>query len=570
MKRSILAILGVLAATALLVAQAQKDLASLIQEGDKKGALKKLQAATTDANQAQPDGTTPLHWAVVRGDNDVFDALMAKKVDVNVANEFGATPLNEAVKLNDARMVKALLAAGAKIDSANHDNETALMLAIKNGELPIVEMLVAAGANVNNVETFHKQTPLIYASAATRNAGPMVKLLLSKGADVKPRALFTDWPSQVTSEPRTQYRPTGGLNALHYAIRNNCYECVDELIKAGADVNLPTPEAVTPLMNAIDNSANEIAKLLLEKGANPHVWDWWGRTALYIAVDMKIRNAAGGGGGGFGGGGGRGAGAGAGKGKGGPGGAALGGQARGGRPAVSSMEIINMLLAANVNVNSELNMHRPNGPGRGRFQDNQLGTGCTPLFRAVQGNDLEVIQALLAKGANPNIRSMGYTPFLLAAGVGPGGRGGNGGGAANRQVLDLMSQHDADINDKVAGTQSLTMRYSYGNQPPNEGATALHTAAQQSNVEMVRYLLDKGANPNVLDANGKKPVEVVGTAPAAQVFGGPGAGQGQAKGKGGPAPLPGGPGAGKGGPGGGGNQQAVAEIRTLLENAAKK
>ncbi len=47
-----------------------------------------------------------------------------------------------------------------------------------------------------------------------------MKLLLSKGADVKPRALYTDWPSQVTSEPRTQYRSVGGLNALMYAVRS--------------------------------------------------------------------------------------------------------------------------------------------------------------------------------------------------------------------------------------------------------------------------------------------------------------------------------------------------------------
>ena len=122
----------------------------------------------------------------------------------------------------------------------------------------------------------------------------MVKLLLSKGANVKPRALYTDWPSQISSEPRAQYRPVGGLTALLYAARNGCYDCVEALIGAGADVNVPTPEGVTPLMIALDNDHNDVAKLLLDRGANPRVWDWWGRTALYIAVDRK---EAGGGGG---------------------------------------------------------------------------------------------------------------------------------------------------------------------------------------------------------------------------------------------------------------------------------
>ena len=165
-------------------------------------------------NEAQPDGTRPIHWAVYRVDYELLDALIAKKAKVDVTNEFGSTPLAEAVKLADARMVKMLLDAGAGPESPNQDGETALMLAIKTGELPIVDMLIKAGANVNVVEKFHNQTPLMYAAAAPKNAGEMVKLLLSKDASVTPRALYSDWPSQITSEPRAQYRPVGGLTAI--------------------------------------------------------------------------------------------------------------------------------------------------------------------------------------------------------------------------------------------------------------------------------------------------------------------------------------------------------------------
>src|SRR5213594_279460 len=147
-------------------------------------------------------------------------------------------------------------------------------------------MLVKVGANVNTVEKFQNQTPLMWAAAAPKNAGEMTKLLLSKGADVKPRARYTDWPNQISSEPRAQYRPVGGLTALLYASRDGCYDCVEALIGARADVNLPTPD-VTPLMVALDNDHNDVAKLLLDRGANPHVSDWWGRTALYIAIDRK-------------------------------------------------------------------------------------------------------------------------------------------------------------------------------------------------------------------------------------------------------------------------------------------
>ncbi len=578
MKRTFLALILVSAAVSPFLAQVLKEpLADLIQAGKAKAALASIQAGS-DVNQAQPDGTTPLLWAVSRANHEVLEALIAKKANVNVKNEFGVSPLYEAARQGDSRMVKALLDAGATVDSANDDGETALMVAIKAGDLESVKMLVDKGANVKNVEKFHNQTPLMYAAAANRNAAEMVKLLLSKGADVKPRSLFTDWESQVTSEPRTQYRSTGGLDALQYAVRDGCFECVEMLVAAGADVNRPTPEGVTPLMNAIDNEHNEVAQLLLDKGANPHVWDWWGRTALYIAVDMRDRNEgapAGGGGqfGGFGGGGGAGKGKGGGAGKGGFGGPAKGAPAALARPAVSRLDLIKTLLDMGVNPNCELNQHRPNGPGRGRFGDNQLSTGTTPLFRAAQVNDLAVINLLLAHGANPNINSRGYSAYLLVAGVGPGGRGGNGGGV-NQEAMEAMLQHGADPNAKVSGTYdwsfNVSRQYSTNGRSPaaNEGMSALHTAAQSGRVDTVKYLLEKGADPNLLDAKGRKPIDLA--VPAGRGGGAPGGpaplAQGQAKGKGGP----GGPGGGRAGAPAGPSAADYAEIRTLLQNAAAK
>ena len=87
-------------------------------------------------NEAQPDGTRPIHWAVYRVDYELLDALIAKKAKVDVTNEFGSTPLAEAVKLADARMVKTLLDAGAGARACESDGETALMLAIKTGNCP--------------------------------------------------------------------------------------------------------------------------------------------------------------------------------------------------------------------------------------------------------------------------------------------------------------------------------------------------------------------------------------------------------------------------------------------------
>ncbi len=133
-----------------------------------------------------------------------------------------------------------------------------------------------------------------------------------------------------------------------------------------------------------------------------------------------------------------------------------------------------------------MNFHRPNAPGRGRFADNQISTNTTPLFRAVQNNDLEVIHALLAHGADPNINTMGFTAFLLAAGAGPNVRGGNGNAVtlANTQIMDLLLQHSADVNAKVTGSLSYSFNVSYDPQGSNhgvnskEGTSALHEAAR--------------------------------------------------------------------------------------------
>jgi len=574
-------ILAVFCVAAPLLAQAPKDsLASLIEAGSRKAALEKIRAGA-DVNEAQPDGTRPIHWAVYRVDYELLDALIAKKAKVNVTNEFGSTPLTEAAKVGDARMVKVLLDAGAEIDAANQDGQTALMLAIKTGELPAVETLVKAGANVNVIEKFHHQTALMWAATAPKNAGAMVKLLLSKGADVKPRALYSDWDSQITSEPRAQYRATGGLTALLYAVRDGCYDCTEALIAAGADVNVPTPEAVTALMIALDNDHNDVAKLLLDRGANPNVWDWWGRTALYIVVDRKEGGSS------------RGLN---------PGGrtvteapkrdALLAAAARAsGRPPVPDMEIINALLAAGVDPSPQLNMHRPSrGGNSGRFIDPLLNTGCTPLLRAAMAGDMEVARALLAKGASPNIDAMGLTSFLVAAGVGTGSRGGTGlaaqaaaGSPANMALMDLLLQHGADVNTQIAGTKTYSMRIARA-PSANEGMTALHWAALTGKTDVVRYLLDKGANPEILDSNGRKPIDLVGggnaprgggqTPPAATgdtaATAPPTAGTPAASGSGagGAAPAAG---AGGRGPGGGGvSPAALAEIRALLQNAANK
>ena len=320
----------------------------------------------------------------------------------------------------------------------------------------------------------------------------------------------------MTSEPRAQFgsRQTGGLTALLFATRSGCLRCAVSLVKAGADVNKPNPDGVTPLINALDNGRHDIAMFLLDKGANPHVWDMQRPHAHLCRRGQEVRSRwrrwlrwrsrwPGGGRGGPPGG------------PGGPGGPAGRAQAlpvarrrcRSARIGHGT-DVINRLLALGVDTNHELTRKRPYGGGRGRFEDYDMRGGVGPLFVATMSNDHESMQALLAHGAEvdlPNVMQM--TPLMMAAGMSGTGRGRGGGGrlapggdvqARAIKTIDLLLDAGANINAQVTGSRTHTgklMAYVAGRD--QEGRTALFAAAEGGRDQVVKHLLERGADPVV-------------------------------------------------------------------------
>ncbi len=487
---------GITAALLPLLAGAA-GLAEVIRAGDRDAALRMVQQGT-DVNALADDGSSPLLWAVYRVDHELVDALLARGAEPDQRNVLGAVPLAEAASLNDERLVRSLLQAGADPNLGNQDGQTPLMLAARGGSLPIVEMLVQAGANVNAREQYRQQSALMWAVDA-RHA-EVAAFLIARGAEVDVRAAANDWGNQITSEPRAQYRPSGGLTPLLLAARSGCLECARSLLAAGASIDRPTPDGVTPLMVAIDNSNDEVALYLLEQGADPHLADWWGRTALYVAVDMHSRGGRQGPGG-----------------SGGPAAIATGVRATDApAPAAQAgpLQVAQRLLEMGVDPNTQLNMHRPGrGGNSGRFSDDLLTTGCTPLLRAAWSVDHQAVELLLSHGALPDLPNvMGVTPLMAAAGIGYGlgsSRAGAGALGPDPQanaiaVIDLLLAAGADINARITDTSSRTAIIARPNATASrQGQTALFGTISRDWPRVAEHLLKQGARVDIKDDAGK-------------------------------------------------------------------
>ena len=489
MKRAIFAVAFCLAAVSTAAAT-DNSLAGLIEAGQRDAALKSI-AAGADVNVAQGDGTTPLHWAVYKVDTDLVRALIEHGAKADVINSYGSSPLAEAVKVANPRLVGMLLDAGSNVEEANHEGQTALMLAARAGSVEVADLLVRHGANVNAREKWRGQTALMWAADAHSVA--LTRFLIDHKADVNTRALATDWPSQMTGEPRNQYRPVGGLTPLLYAARSGCTECVQALLDAGADVNRPSPEGVTPLMVAIDNFAYDTAKVLFERGANPRVWDWWGRTALYTAIDMNTYS--------------------------------LDAYAeRTGPPIVTTkttpLELAKLFLDAGADPNLQLNMHRPaRGGNSGRFVDEIITTGATPMLRAAAGQDIEAVKLLLKYGGRidiPNV--MGVTPLMAASGLGmrtpsprfdPTAKDAQDRAIATLGILWAAGAGEkGGVNARMSDVTSLTARMGRGGTLPERGGqTALFGAVQWGWSRVAQYLIDHGADAALTDDRHVSPLD---------------------------------------------------------------
>jgi ankyrin repeat protein len=430
------------------------DVADAAMRGDK-AAVQKLIAAKADVNAAQNDGATALHWAVYRGDKELVGMLVRAGANPKAANREGSTPLWLASISGDAGIIAALLEAGADANEKLPLGRTPLMVAARTGNVDAIKALLDNGADVNAKETQRGTTALMW--AADEGHASAVKLLIDRGADIKAKS---------NPAPRGRGPALGKAN---------------------------DPRKAVAAQGAALAAGNPVSQILRD-------------------TDLAGNNAGRGGRAG-----GRGGNANANAG--GRGGAGRGGGAAGGTDNGNPDDFDDAQAAA---VGFTRNRQAPNDGG-----------GLTPLVYAARANDIESVKVLLAAGADINqTTNYGWSPLLVATqnryytlgayllerGADPNlaNKGGwvplylatdnrnieNGDYPVRRADMDhlefikLLLDKGANVNARVK--DSTETRTVFTNQWLDEnGATAFLRASQSGDVELMKLLLARGADPKI-------------------------------------------------------------------------
>jgi ankyrin repeat protein len=400
-----------------------------------------------DVNRRNPDGSTPLQWAVYEVDVVEVRRLLGAGADVALANDYGATPMSLAAEIAHTEILKLLLEAGADADSPNADGMTALMLVARTGNVEAAKLLLDHGATVDARESFGGQTALMWASA--RRHPEMIELLVSRGAAVDARSAVRDYQRHIQAEGRPKSLDTGGFTPLLYAARENCRACVTALLANGADIDLPDPDGVSPLHVAIMNANWDLAKDLIDAGADVDQWDIFGMAPLFAAVGSRSRTD--------------------------------GGRASIDPPNVTTgLGVVKLLLDRGADPNMQLFFRPANVRGATNTR------GSTPLIRAANLNDMEVVRLLLEHGADATIYMADrQTPIhaVLA------------GRANEKDALELIRVlHDAgtDVNSVALVVHMEEVR----------GGSALHYAVRKRYKDVIRLLASYGIDMNLKDQDG--------------------------------------------------------------------
>lgn len=243
------------------------------------------------------------------------------------------------------------------------------------------------------------------------------------------------------------------------AARDGQMDAVRALVESGTDVNQFSPaDFSSPIVIAAANAHFDVAKYLLDNGANPNAANKDGLTPLYATIDMQYAPLS-------------------------------------WAPVpitahenVNYLQLMEALLKHGANPNARLTrklFYRPSSHDRSWVRPE----GTTAFWRAALAADLAAMRLLVDWGADPKIASdEGVTPLMAAAGIGwvPG-------------EFTQTSRDPRAHLDAVKYCMELKLDI---NARDKFDQTALHGAAWVGDHELIRFLVDKGAKLDVKTTKG--------------------------------------------------------------------
>ncbi|KAH9164382.1 hypothetical protein EDB89DRAFT_2078084 [Lactarius sanguifluus] len=217
---------------------------------------------------------SPLYYAAFFGFYDLAERLIMKHPEqVNASGGRPLAPLPAAVYKSYFDVANLLHKHGAIVDVRGDDGRTPLYAASFHGHVDIMQWLLNHGADPN-VRKQDGWTPLH--TAAAYGTLEAIQMLLEHNADVNMRSDEGGTPLYMTIR-YSKYRSEGQM-----------VEVLQRLLEHGADPNACDNNHSIPLHQASSKGLLEVARLLLNYGANVDEKDGEGRTPFQVAEHQEM------------------------------------------------------------------------------------------------------------------------------------------------------------------------------------------------------------------------------------------------------------------------------------------
>ena len=239
-------------------------------------------------NAVNSNGDNALILAANNGHLPVVQYLANKVAKINAVNSNGDNALIIAADSGYLPVVQYLVDNRANINAVHSNGNNALILAADKGHLPVVQYLVDNRANINAVNSNGNNALII---AANNGHLPVVQYLANKVANinaVNPKGLSALMvASRMKHLSVIQYLLTTDADrtvAFTDAADKGNLDAIKDLVALGVDINLNNAVNHTALHFAAARGHLPVVQYLLAHGVNKEARADDGRTALHYAA----------------------------------------------------------------------------------------------------------------------------------------------------------------------------------------------------------------------------------------------------------------------------------------------